>query len=83
MRFFQKKMAYELLSRLPPSYRAYQSGSYIVGPSARDADLTQKGRDPHQSHVRKDFLPYAYLLGGFGSKRDAWAAGGKVVISHG
>ncbi|CAO1638256.1 unnamed protein product [Sympodiomycopsis kandeliae] len=69
-----------------PYYRAYQSGSYTVGPYTKDSDLTQKVRresSQRDSHFHKDFTPYAYLLGGHGSERDAWAHGGRVIVSHG
>lgn len=71
-----------------PYYRAYQSGSYTVGPFIKSSDLLRRARktgpaDDPDGQVLKDYVPYAYLLGGYGSRRDAWAAGGRLVVSHG
>ncbi|PWN30927.1 hypothetical protein BDZ90DRAFT_257978 [Jaminaea rosea] len=70
------------LAETLPYYRAYQQGSYVVGPHHVAPDLVARAK-AKQVKVEKDVTPYAYLLGGFGSPRDQWADGGRVVISHG
>ncbi|CAO1622004.1 unnamed protein product [Parajaminaea phylloscopi] len=66
-----------------PYYRAYQSGSYVIGPSARSSDLRTAAIKAPDSVTIKDTTSYAYLLGGFGSPRDVWADRGRMIISHG
>ncbi|PWN21246.1 hypothetical protein BCV69DRAFT_164042 [Microstroma glucosiphilum] len=70
-----------------PYYRAYQSGSYTVGPLCGHAELRKSAADCVHAYgdgpVTSDQTSYGYLLGGFGSARDAWAAGGRVIVSHG
>jgi hypothetical protein len=60
-----------------PYYRAYHSGCYAT--SAKFTSAIQK----HKSDIVRDCVPFGYLLAGFGSSRDVWKHGGRVIISHG
>lgn len=50
----------------------------------QSTELISRARNHGSSETAtKDVTPYAYLLGGFGSPRDAWLHQGKMIISHG
>ncbi|EST09888.2 Alpha-ketoglutarate-dependent dioxygenase AlkB-like protein [Kalmanozyma brasiliensis GHG001] len=65
-----------------PYYRAYQTGSYVTSNLGRPPS-TLLTKDDRKSAILKDSIPYGYLLAGWPSRRDAWAHGGRVIVSHG
>ncbi|GAC95641.1 hypothetical protein PHSY_003217 [Pseudozyma hubeiensis SY62] len=64
-----------------PYYRAYQTGCYVT--SSHHSTKTLSTASHPSSVLLKDSVPYGYLLAGFPSRRDAWSANGRVIISHG
>ncbi|PWN41219.1 hypothetical protein IE81DRAFT_348566 [Ceraceosorus guamensis] len=61
-------------------FRSYHGGSYAQGATPINSALVNKARSKADS-VFRDTVPLGYLLGAYGSQRDAWASGGRVSLT--